>query len=107
MYRATARRPGGFAQLVDPDLPGGHLDADTITCGHCNAVVAVADRIAGGIPAGGGCYQCGAAICGPCTDLGVCSPFEAWLDATEGTPLKGRWAVSFAEWNAKRLGRSP
>jgi hypothetical protein len=102
VYRATARRPGGFAQIVDPDLPGGHLDADTLTCGHCGAVVSVANRLAGSIPEGGGCYQCGQPICEPCVTAGVCLPFEAWLDQHEGKPLKGRWAESFAAWQARR-----
>ncbi len=78
------------------------MEADTLSCGHCNSVVHVALGID---PEGGGCYQCGQPICAACVDAGVCLPFEAWLDAHEGKPLRGRWAESFAEWQAKRVGR--
>lgn len=100
MYRATHRRPGGFALIVDPDAPGGQTEFDTLACGHCNRVLFPTE-----VPAGGGCYQCGTSLCKACVDAGVCSPFELFLDVHEGTPTKGRWAETFAEWNAKRLGR--
>jgi len=99
VYRATARRPGGWAVTVDPDLPGGQREADTLTCGHCQRIIFVASD------PGGGCYQCQAPVCVACAEAGICLPFEAWLDAMEGAPLRGRWATTFAEWNAKRLGR--
>lgn len=99
MREGATRRPGGYAVIFDPDAPGGKIETDTLTCGHCCAIVHV------GTDPGGGCYQCGQPICGQCADAGVCLPFEAWLDKSEGTPLRGRWAESFVEWNRKRLGR--
>ena len=101
MYRASVRRPGGYALILDPVASGGQVEADTITCGHCGGIV----HIGLADPEGGGCYQCGEALCKACVDAGVCSPMELYLDAHEGRPLRGRWAESFAEWNRRRLGR--
>lgn len=97
MYQATRRQPGGYELIIDPSVPGGYAEADTLSCGHCNAIV----RLGGE----GGCYQCSSPLCAACVETGVCLPFAAWLDAHEGTPLRGRWAESFTAWNAKRLGR--
>jgi len=100
VYAATRRQPGGYALIVDPEAPGGKIEADTLRCGHCGRIIHI-----GTDPEGGGCYQCQSPVCAACAEAGVCLPFEAWLDAMEGTPLRGRWATTFAEWNAKRLGR--
>jgi hypothetical protein len=101
MYQATARQPGGYAVIVDPALPQGKREADTLTCGHCNRIV----HLGLSDPEGGGCYQCQTPLCKACVDAGVCLPFEAWLDAQEGRPLRGRWAETFTDWRARRLGQ--
>ena len=102
MYRATARRPGGYALILDPAASGGQVEADTISCGHCGRIV----HLGLNEPQGGGCYECGEPLCQPGVEANVCSPMELYLDAHEGRPLRGRWAESFREWNRKRLGRA-
>lgn len=96
MYRASLRRPGGWAQVTDPDLPGGKKEQDTAACGHCGGQLFI-QQIAGG------CYQCGSQLCESCVSAETCLPFEAWLDATEGKRLRGRWAESFAEWTRRTV----
>lgn len=68
------RRPGGYAQWVG-ETP---READTITCAHCNRVHIITKEDAGGF-----CRQCMKALCGPCADLGRCTPFEKKLEQAE------------------------
>jgi len=63
-------------QIVDPAAPVAR-EWDTITCYHCNKIVRVKKD------PGGFCRICMKALCGPCADLGKCTPFEAKLEAYE------------------------
>lgn len=68
-------RVGGYAVIVGPDAPT--KEWDTITCAHCNRIVRCRTD------PGGFCRCCMKPLCGPCADKGVCTPFEARLDAYE------------------------
>jgi len=72
------RRPQGQAMITSPDGPT--WEADTITCGHCNRVAFVKP---GPDPGTGFCRQCMGHVCGPCADLGSCTPFEQQLERVE------------------------
>lgn len=94
------RRPGGYAIIVDPDRPT--VEYDTVGCAHCGAPIFVKPNTLATIylrsrilpsglilweeTPGAGCFKCGMrAICLRCEALGVCRPFERWLDEQEGT----------------------
>lgn len=76
------RKPGGYAIWTNPESPT--VERDTFTCCHCGCVVFVKPRAA---PAecGGFCRLCMKPICGPCTDLGKCDPFENKLERAEAS----------------------
>lgn len=69
-------QPKGYMVIVDPAMPAP-VEFDTITCAHCNRVVRVKKD------PGGFCRVCMRALCGPCADLGKCTPFEKKLEAWE------------------------
>jgi hypothetical protein len=72
-------RPGGYAQIVDPD--GGRQEFDTFTCAHCNAITHVkARRRPEDI--GGLCKVCMGLICPRCVGQ-ACVPFLKRLDDME------------------------
>ncbi len=77
-----SRRPGGVAQLLDPELPGGELIQKTYTCGHCNSIkiIPVGKQIE---EVSGGCYNCWRLICVPCAEKGVCTPFLRQVEEAE------------------------
>lgn len=74
------RRPQGYAVIAMPDGPP--READTITCSHCQRIVFVrAGHNASDL--GGFCRCCMRNTCGPCADIGTCTPFERKLEAIE------------------------
>lgn len=87
------RRPLGYAQIVDPDRP--LLERDTITCGHCSAIVFVKPGSASTVyviphrdgrtteEAGAFCRVCMRPVCLRCHDHGTCRPLERWLEQQE------------------------
>jgi hypothetical protein len=79
------RRPQGYAQLVGPGLPSRdeglaslarHGEADTFTCGHCQAIVIVPARAS----VGGYCRVCNRLVCEKCASAQRCAPFEQQLE---------------------------
>ena len=77
------RNPQGTAIITDPDAAVMTTECDTITCCHCQRVVHVKPGVAAA-DAGGFCRLCFKPTCGPCADLGSCTPFEAKLERMEG-----------------------
>lgn len=73
------RNPGGVIIL---DSHMGRQEADTFTCGHCNAVVIVPVK-ASPTDMGGLCGVCDTLICPKCVDAGRCSPLEENLRRIE------------------------
>jgi hypothetical protein len=86
-------RPGGYAQILDPDAP--LIERDTCACGHCNKVIFVKPGSATTVyllqhrdgrwteEAGAFCRVCMRPVCLRCHDLGSCLPLERWLDQQE------------------------
>jgi hypothetical protein len=74
------RKPQGYAIWTDPVT--APVERDTFTCAHCNRVVIVAPKT-DPTDLGGFCRMCMQHLCGPCADLGTCTPFEQRLDAME------------------------
>ena len=74
------RKPGGYAEIVDPDRPTRR--ADTFTCGHCQRVCHVQARIRPE-DVGGLCKQCMALICKHCVAKGTCTPWEKQMELME------------------------
>lgn len=78
------RSPDGYLIITDPNARGGvALECDTVRCVHCHRIVPIKPNAIAS-DAGGYCPRCHAAICGPCADLGKCTPFEKKLEAMEG-----------------------
>jgi hypothetical protein len=76
------RRPQGYAIIVSPDAPVKEFD--TITCAHCQRIVFLRPTPDGKLQDQGGfCRVCMRAVCGPCADLGACTPFEKKLEEQE------------------------
>jgi hypothetical protein len=86
------RRPGGYAQIVDPEKPV--VEIDSFSCGHCNSVVFVQPR-QDPSELGGFCRLCYKHVCAGCASTGSCDPFEAKLDRIEGTSRNNRLMVGF------------
>lgn len=74
------RRSGGYGVISEPGKKD--VEFDSVTCAHCNRVVLIR---AGIDPAqlGGFCRACMRHICGPCADLGRCTPWERQMDKAE------------------------
>jgi hypothetical protein len=74
------RIPGGYAVISEPGR--ADVELDSITCFHCNRVVFVK---AGQDPSalGGFCRVCMRHLCGPCADLGTCTPYEREMEKAE------------------------
>jgi hypothetical protein len=81
------RSPHGQIIITGPD---GTYERDTIRCCHCQRVVEV-PPFQSGPPDGGWCGNCAAPVCGPCADLGICTPFERALEWAEA---RGRFLRS-------------
>ena len=77
------RKAQGVGIITDPDAKRP-AEMDTFTCKHCQQIVFLhnpdgtrkADQ-------GGFCVRCFAGICGPCADLGRCTPWEKQLEQKE------------------------
>jgi hypothetical protein len=82
------RKPDGYLIITGPDGPA--VEADTISCAHCQRVVIMPVRTTD-VPDGGWCMTCARALCGPCADAGVCTPFEKRLARAES---RGRLLAS-------------
>jgi hypothetical protein len=72
-------KPGGYAQIVEPDR--ATRECDTFTCAHCNRVTHVGPR-SRPEDIGGLCKQCMGLICARCLGQ-ACVPFEKKLEAWE------------------------
>ena len=70
-------RPQGWACATGPDQ---HVERDTITCAHCNAIQVVEPPPA--VPKSGFCRLCMKHICSRCIDK-ACLPFEKRLERIE------------------------
>ena len=77
-------RSRGYARIIDPAL-AKPLEADAVTCAHCNRIVHMHDLKTGKALSGVlvHCYQCDANTCVPCAETGKCTPFEKKLEAIE------------------------
>ena len=73
-------KPQGYATIVDPEKP--IQECDTITCTHCSAIVFIKPK-EDASDIGGFCLRCMKHICGPCADLGRCTPFEKKIEQIE------------------------
>lgn len=90
----------GYALVIDPDPRRGGLgqvEYDTKQCGHCQAVIFTKPGTASTVylipvsrqpgkfleEPGAGCRVCMRAICLPCCDLGVCTPWERQMEQME------------------------
>lgn len=73
-------RPGGYAIITSPDAPA--VERDTFRCAHCGRVVFVRPGCSAA-DAGGWCGLEGKPVCGPCADLGSCTPLEEQLKRME------------------------
>jgi hypothetical protein len=73
-------RAQGYLIITDPEAET--KEADTITCCHCNRIVVLKPKT-GLEDVGGWCGMCMKGICGPCADLGECTPFERKLEEME------------------------
>lgn len=85
----------GYLRIDDPDPWRSRgqvsvIEADTLTCGHCNAVVKLVlgdvrpERAAFEVNAKSvsACRRCGRFVCNPCRRFG-CDPIEAKLERLE------------------------
>lgn len=73
----------GLIRIVDPELPRA-LESDTITCSHCQRVVALHERDGrrkDGVTVH--CHCCNCLTCVPCAETGRCEPFERKLEVLE------------------------
>jgi hypothetical protein len=87
------RRPGGYAQIVEPDRPT--RECDTFTCAHCNRVT----HVKPGVRAediGGLCKQCMGLVCPSCVGQ-PCVPFLKRLEQMEA---KARFRFELAGQNS-------
>lgn len=74
------RQPHGYARWFGSDGPT--VEADTAQCAHCQHTVFVKPSTSP-TDLGGWCGRCAAFICGPCADLGKCTPFEKEVERQE------------------------
>ena len=78
-----SRRSRGYARIFDPAL-AKPIERDTMTCGHCNAVVHMHDL--NGTPLSGvlvHCHGCDRHVCVRCAETPKCVPLEKRLEAME------------------------
>lgn len=78
-----ARRGLGYATISHPERK--LVEMDTVLCAHCQFMIMLHDRTGKrtDLDVGGFCRQCMASVCGPCADLGSCTPFEKAVEASE------------------------
>ena len=76
----------GYARLYDPDAPGGVIEKDTTTCGHCNRVTHIRP---GWVPKEDDgvfkCHCCQRFICKACYVRGECDVIERKLERAEAS----------------------
>lgn len=73
------RNAGGYAVWSGP---GASVEADTVTCAHCNTVVMIHARQSPS-EVGGFCRMCMKHICAPCSADPACKTFEKRLEELE------------------------
>lgn len=76
-------RANGYAVIVDPDARHA-LESDTVTCSHCQRIVALHDKGRRLESVVVHCHQCDKYICVPCAESARCEPFEKKLEELEG-----------------------
>ena len=73
-------KPMGYVSITSPDEP--QVERDAYLCCHCQRMVVV-------VPGSGKqrswCFRCNAGTCGGKTCSSRCIPWEAKLEAMEGT----------------------
>lgn len=98
------RKPHGYGVWVGD---GRDAEVDSITCGHCNAVVFVKPGFGATVyliygmdptlppkeEAGAFCRVCMTPVCLKCHSVGACTPFERRLEASES---RGRLLAAVA-----------
>lgn len=90
------RRPQGFAITADPGSDRPLREEDTITCGHCQALVFIKPGTGATVyrifdeeawtwreEPGAFCRICMRAVCLQCHAYGGCLPWEKMLDRME------------------------
>lgn len=77
---ASARRPQGYAIIVDPDTQT--KESDTGLCAHCHAVFFY-EQDMNGRTSGAFCLHCMRPVCLRCDAIGSCTPFERALEKME------------------------
>ena len=70
----------GYATIISPEQPV--VEFDSVQCAHCQYITLIQSRndIAEKL---GFCLMCMQHLCGPCADLGTCTPFEKQIEAEE------------------------
>lgn len=103
------RRAQGYRLIVDPDRPV--VEADTITCGHCQRVTVV-KPFEDAASSAGLCRLCDRIICPRCTALKRCLPWEETMNRMEARerlyrdlPRPTLPPVSEDEWHRRVRGR--
>ena len=85
-----SRRATGVGIIVDPSAPRAQ-EMDTFTCAHCQKIVFLHNQDGSRkADQGGFCIPCMKGVCGPCSDLGRCTPFEKKMEAMEKSDLQLR-----------------
>lgn len=80
----------GCAIIVDPSLPRAQ-EMDTLTCAHCQTIVFLHKPDGTRTEDQGGfCVKCFKGVCGPCADLGRCTPFEKKIEEYERRAIAQR-----------------
>lgn len=74
------RKPSGLLFKTDPDARQMTTEYETLSCAHCQRTKVIYKK---GQDMGGLCYVCWSLICGPCTDKGICEPWERQLEKQE------------------------
>jgi hypothetical protein len=87
-------KPQGYATWTDPERP--LVERDTVTCGHCGAVIVVKPGTGTTVyliwsvrqqrwieEPGAGCRMCMSAVCLRCCDDGRCLPLERRMERME------------------------
>ena len=90
------RRPGGYSILLDPGQREPVAERDTITCGHCQAIVTTKPGSAATVyllfdpqtwrwheAMGAFCRTCMRPVCLRCHHKGTCTTWERMLEQME------------------------
>ena len=83
-------REKDYGYLVVTRDDGKVNEYRTATCSHCQHITVIRP----GADLGGFCTLCMKNICGPCADLGSCTPFEKKLEQEQKAYDRNRmWAA--------------